>query len=137
MSAKRSRMEIESDSEGSDDDVGMEIDQLGNVNVNMELKGLSIEEEDFSGIKQLLCPLLPKSNVNVSGLTDDIIGQNFIGHIIKQVDERSEEANEEDPVLSISTIIPLNDQRPDKIKIIILYYYYLVIVSKLKKNQFL
>ena len=53
----------------------MEIDQLGNVNVNMELKGLSIEEEDFSGIKQLLCPLLPKSNVNVSGLTDDIIGK--------------------------------------------------------------
>ena len=66
---------ISSDSEGSDDDVGMEIDQLGNVNVNMELKGLSIEEEDFSGIKQLLCPLLPKSNVNVSGLTDDIIGK--------------------------------------------------------------
>ena len=53
----------------------MEIDQLGNVNVYMELKGLSIEEEDFSGIKQLLCPLLPKSNVNVSGLTDDIIGK--------------------------------------------------------------
>ena len=53
----------------------MEIDQLENVNVNMELKGLSIEEEDFSGIKQLLCPLLPKSNVNVSGLTDDIIGK--------------------------------------------------------------
>lgn len=42
-----------------------------------------------------------------------ILGQNFIGHIIKQVDERSEEANEEDPVLSISTIVPLNEQRPD------------------------
>ena len=28
-----------SDSEGSDEDIGMEIDQLGNVNVQMELKG--------------------------------------------------------------------------------------------------
>ena len=85
----------------------MEIDELSGVNVNMELKGLSIEEEDYTGIRQLLIPLLPKSNMNLSELTDNIIGQNFIGHIIKQVDENTQEAADEDPVLSISTIIPL------------------------------
>lgn len=89
----------------------MEIDELGGVNVKMELKGLSIEEDDYTGIKQLLCPLLPKSNVNIAELTDNIIGQNFIGHIIKQVDARTEEANDDDPVLSISTIIPLKEQK--------------------------
>jgi hypothetical protein len=85
----------------------MEIGELGGQNVRMELKGLSIDEEDFMGIKQLLIPLLPKSNIIMSDVTDNIIGQNFVGHIIKQVDEQSEEANEEDPVLSVSTVLPL------------------------------
>merc|ERR1712048_83978 len=106
-------MNQESDENESseDEDIGMEIDELSGVNVNMELKGLSIEEEDYTGIRQLLIPLLPKSNMNLSELTDNIIGQNFIGHIIKQVDENTQEAADEDPVLSISTIIPLKDQK--------------------------
>jgi len=108
-------MERDSESENSsDEDIGMEIDELGGVNVKMELKGLSIEEEDFLGIKQLLVPMLPRSNVNISALTDTIIGQNFVGHIIKQVDERSEEAGEDDPVLSISTIVPLSGHEWEK-----------------------
>ena len=85
----------------------MEIDELGGINVKMELKGLSIEEDDYLGIRTLLGPLFPKSNLNLAEVTDNIISQNFIGHIIKQVDERSEEANDDDPVLSISTILPL------------------------------
>ena len=58
--------------------------------------------------------MLPRSNVNISSLTDTIIGQNFVGHIIKQVDERSEEAGEDDPVLSISTIVPLSGHEWEK-----------------------
>lgn len=117
-SAKRGRMDIEEDdrensenNNSSDEDIGMEIGELGGQNVRMELKGLSIDEEDFMGIKQLLIPLLPKSNIIMSDVTDNIIGQNFVGHIIKQVDEQSEEANEEDPVLSVSTVLPLGDQK--------------------------
>ena len=41
------------------------MDELQGVNVNMELKGLDIEEVDYHGIKQLLIPLLPSSGINL------------------------------------------------------------------------
>ena len=47
----------------------------------------------------------------MADVANDIIAQNFIGHIIKQVDPQTEEANDEDPVLSVSTILPLNNQK--------------------------
>ena len=43
----------------------MDMDELQGVNVNMELKGLDIEEVDYHGIKQLLMPLLPSSGINL------------------------------------------------------------------------
>ena len=114
------------DHDSSDDEVGMEMEDLADQKVPMELKGLSIEEDDYFGIKvqakssnelnsiyfqQLLLPLLPNSNVTLADVANDIIAQNFIGHIIKQVDPQTEEANDEDPVLSVSTILPLNNQK--------------------------
>lgn len=57
-----------------------------------------------------MLPILPNSNVTLADVANDIIAQNFIGHIIKQVDPQTEEANDEDPVLSISTILPLKNQ---------------------------
>ena len=59
----------------------------------------------------MLLPILPNSNVTLADVANDIIAQNFIGHIIKQVDPQTEEANDEDPVLSISTILPLKNQK--------------------------
>merc|ERR1719516_73436 len=76
----------------------------------MELKGLDIEEVDYHGIKQLLMPLLPKSGINLADVTNDIIGANFVGHVIKQVDEVNQFADDEDPVLSITTMVPLGKQ---------------------------
>ena len=46
----------------------MDISDLAGVAVNMELKGLSIEEVDYHGIKQLLTPLLPSSGINLGTL---------------------------------------------------------------------
>lgn len=54
MSAKRSRMmdtDVAEDHDSSDDEVGMEIEDLKDQKVPMELKGLSIEEDDYFGIK--------------------------------------------------------------------------------------
>lgn len=54
MSAKRSRMmdtDVAEDHDSSDDEVGMEIEDLKDQQVPMELKGLSIEEDDYFGIK--------------------------------------------------------------------------------------
>jgi len=103
--------DVAEDHDSSDDEVGMEIEDLKDQKVPMELKGLSIEEDDYFGIKQLLLPILPNSNVTLADVANDIIAQNFIGHIIKQVDPQTEEANDEDPVLSISTILPLKNQK--------------------------
>ena len=85
----------------------MDINDLENVKFNMELKGLPIEEVDYHGIKQLLAPLLPASGMNLAEVADDIIKQNFIGHVIKQVDEVNQFADDEDPVLSVTTVLPL------------------------------
>lgn len=85
----------------------MDINDLENVKFNMELKGLPIEEVDYHGIKQLLAPLLPSSGMNLAEVSDDIIKQNFIGHVIKQVDEVNQFADDEDPVLSLTTLLPL------------------------------
>ena len=43
----------------------MDVSDLARVAVNMELKGLSIEEVDYHGIKQLLMGLLPSSGINL------------------------------------------------------------------------
>ena len=85
----------------------MDINDLENVKFNMELKGLPIEEVDYDGIKQLLAPLLPACGLNLAEIADDIIKQNFIGHVIKQVDEVNQFADDEDPVLSLTTMLPL------------------------------
>lgn len=39
------------DHDSSDDEVGMEMEDLADQKVPMELKGLSIEEDDYFGIK--------------------------------------------------------------------------------------
>merc|ERR1712141_875983 len=111
MEAKRGRMDDRiSDSESEDEDLDMDVSDLAGVAVNMELKGLDIEEVDYHGIKQLLIGLLPSSQINLAALTDDIISNNFVGHVIKQVDEVNQFADDDDPVLSLTTCIPLNSK---------------------------
>jgi len=110
--AKRGRMDdrMGEESSSEEEDFDMDMDELKGVNVNMELKGLDIEEVDYHGIKQLLMPLLPSSGINLADITNDIIGANFVGHVIKQVDEVNQFADDEDPVLSITTMVPLGKQ---------------------------
>ena len=43
--------DVAEDHDSSDDEVGMEIEDLKDQKVPMELKGLSIEEDDYFGIK--------------------------------------------------------------------------------------
>jgi len=109
MEAKRSRVDDDrmNEDSSSEDEMDMNIDDLENVKFNMELKGLPIEEVDYDGIKQLLAPLLPASGMNLAEVAGDIIKQNFIGHVIKQVDEVNQFADDDDPVLSVSTVLPL------------------------------
>merc|ERR1719378_1968374 len=84
------------------------------MNVNFDAQ--TATDADFHGIKRLLQQLFLKANVNLSALTDVILGQNHVGSVIKQapLDEDDEEEEEDemesdavDEVFGISTVINL------------------------------
>jgi len=58
----------------------------------------------------LIPTLWSSPNPATAALTDDIISNNFVGHVIKQVDEVNQFADDDDPVLSLTTCIPLNSK---------------------------
>merc|ERR1712025_67531 len=83
------------------------------MNVNFDAQ--TATDSDFHGIKRLLQQLFLKANVNLSALTDVILGQNHVGSVIKQapLDEDDDEEEDEmesdavDEVFGISTVINL------------------------------
>merc|ERR1712168_917519 len=83
------------------------------MNVNFDAQ--TATDSDFHGIKRLLQQLFLKANVNLSALTDVILGQNHVGSVIKQapLDEDDEEEEDEmesdavNEVFGISTVINL------------------------------
>merc|ERR1711942_424726 len=81
------------------------------------------EDDDFHGIKRLLQQLFLKANVNLSALTDVILGQNHVGSVIKQapLDEDDEddddmERDAVDEVFGISTVINLTSRLTNEAK---------------------
>lgn len=62
----------------------------------MDFEGRNPIDTDFDGIKQLLKQLFLKAQVNISELTDIIIGQNYIGSVIKQCWDDEMDSEEED-----------------------------------------
>lgn len=108
--------EEEEEEEEEDDAMGFE------MNVNFDAQ--TATDTDFHGIKRLLQQLFLKTNVNLSALTDMILGQNHVGSVIKQAPADEEEEEEEDEmetddveqVFGISTVINLT-QRLTKPKV--------------------
>merc|ERR1711931_618278 len=85
------------------------------MNVNFDAQ--TATDADFHGIKRLVQQLFLKANVNLSALTDVILGQNHVGSVIKQApfdDEEEEEDEMEsdavDEVFGISTVINLTQR---------------------------
>merc|ERR1719419_1272195 len=85
------------------------------MNVNFDAQTAS--DTDFQGIKRLLQQLFLKANVNLSALTDVILGQNHVGSVIKQAPMEEEEEEEDemetdsvDEVFGISTVINLTQR---------------------------
>jgi len=97
------------DEEEEDDALGLQ------MNVNFDAQTAS--DTDFQGIKRLLQQLFLKANVNLSALTDVILGQNHVGSVIKQAPMEEEEEEEDemetdsvDEVFGISTVINLTQR---------------------------
>merc|ERR1712126_51801 len=108
-------VEDEEDEEEEDDAMGVE------MNVNFDAQ--TATDADFHGIKRLLQQLFLKANVNLSALTDVILGQNHVGSVIKQAPLDEEEEDEEDEmetdadeVFGISTVINLTQRLTNESK---------------------
>jgi len=110
--------EYESDEEFEDgEEDGEEEDDAMGVEMNVNFDAQTATDADFHGIKRLLQQLFLKANVNLSALTDVILGQNHVGSVIKQApfdDEEEEEDEMEsdavDEVFGISTVINLTQR---------------------------
>jgi len=113
--------EYDSD-EVEDEDEEEEDDAMG-VEMNVNFDAQTATDADFHGIKRLLHQLFLKANVNLSSLTDVILGQNHVGSVIKQAPLDEEEEDEEDEmetdadeVFGISTVINLTQRLTNESK---------------------
>ncbi|XP_045030779.1 BRCA2 and CDKN1A-interacting protein isoform X2 [Daphnia magna] len=107
----------EEEDDSQDEEMGEE-EQLGENDreIQVEFAGQSPIAEDFHGIKSLLHQLFLKAHINLSGLTELIIQQNYIGSILQQcVDNEDidgeEEANSEDEVFGVTSVINLSHHK--------------------------
>jgi len=105
----------EEEEEEEDDAMGFE------MNVNFDAQ--TATDTDFHGIKRLLQQLFLKANIDLSAVTDVILGQNHVGSVIKQapLDEEEEEDDEMETdnveeVFGISTVINLTQRLTDESK---------------------
>merc|ERR1712142_648848 len=114
--------EYDSEEEIDDEDDDGDDEAMG-VEMNVNFDAQTATDADFHGIKRLLQQLFLKANVNLSALTDVILGQNHVGSVIKQapMDEEEEEDDEMETdnveeVFGISTVINLTQRLTDESK---------------------
>nr|XP_002126595.1 protein BCCIP homolog isoform X1 [Ciona intestinalis]XP_026690839.1 protein BCCIP homolog isoform X1 [Ciona intestinalis] len=100
--------DVSSSDEGED---GMMMVEDGEK-VDVDFEGFPLSDSDFDGIRQLLTQLLSSSvDINLSKLTESLIGQNFVGTVLKQSETGSEAASpEEDEVFALVTCLPIIPQ---------------------------
>ncbi|KAK3889327.1 hypothetical protein Pcinc_006677 [Petrolisthes cinctipes] len=97
----------------------MEQDELIGQNINVDFEGFPASDSDFHGIKRLLQQSFRGLEVNFSGIADTIIGQNYVGSVIKQVGDDDEEEDEDDDddndqVFGVTTIINLTSRKDEE-----------------------
>ncbi|CAH2230535.1 jg8863 [Pararge aegeria aegeria] len=127
MSNKRNKEVINQESESDDEqDSGSEKDSdfdsdgnfVGDKELQADFEGRNPEDCDFHGIKQLLRQLFLKSNVELGGLAQIIISQNYIGSVVKQclddgLDDDDDEDDGSDGVFGITTVINITKRKEE------------------------
>lgn len=88
------------------DEQGMEL--------QVDFEGRNPQDPDFHGIKTLLQQLFLKAHIDLAGLTELIICQNYVGSVIKQSDNVDEidDVDEDDDVndvFGITTVVNLSN----------------------------
>ena len=88
------------------------------MEIQVDFEGRNPQDPDFHGIKTLLHQLFLKAHVDLSNLTDLIIGQNYVGSVVKQSQE-DEGSDDEDDVFGITTVINISYRQVRILKCII------------------
>ncbi|XP_063834549.1 protein BCCIP homolog [Ostrinia nubilalis] len=128
MSNKRNKdiEQVESESEeeqesGSEKDSDFDSDgnYIGDKELQADFEGRNPEDCDFHGIKQLLRQLFLKSDVDLGGLAEIIISQNYVGSVVKQCLDNGQEDDDDDDdgsdgVFGITTIINITKRKEEK-----------------------
>lgn len=85
------------------------------MELQVDFEGRNPQDPDFHGIKTLLQQLFLKAHVDLTGLTELIIYQNYVGSVIKQsenVDEAEDDDDDDDDVndvFGITTVINISN----------------------------
>ncbi|XP_076044993.1 protein BCCIP homolog [Oratosquilla oratoria] len=107
----------------SESDEEMEQDEMIGSKIDVDFEGFRAEDNDFHGIKQLIQMTFRGLDVDLSGIADTIISQNYVGSVIKQVsdemdedeEEEEEEAGEDElqQVFGVTTVINLTSRKDE------------------------
>ncbi|KAL7302238.1 hypothetical protein TKK_0004911 [Trichogramma kaykai] len=127
MSApKRREIDYEEDSDSSSElseNAEMEAEDIEDEDENEEgevmvdFEGRNPIDSDFHGIKNLLQQLFLKAHIDLSGLTNYIISQNFIGSVVTQsMDDVMEDDDDDDEVniFGVTTVVNISDRREEQ-----------------------
>lgn len=79
----------------------------------VDFEGRNPQDPDYHGIKTLLQQLFLKAHIDLGGLTDLIISQNYVGSVVKQSEEIDESDDEDsiNDVFGITTVINVSDKQ--------------------------
>jgi len=112
---KRAMDMEESDSGASEGGADSDAEADLKEEIQVDFEGRSPVDSDYHGIKQLLQQLFLKAHINISDLADLIIGQNFIGSVVKQSDVDEEDDDDDDDsqlnVFGVTTVVNITEKK--------------------------
>ncbi|XP_078048863.1 protein BCCIP homolog isoform X1 [Augochlora pura] len=81
------------------------------MEIQVDFEGRNPLDPDYHGVKTLLQQLFLKAHIDLGGLTDLIISQNYVGSVVKQSDDIEDSDDEEsdiNDVFGVTTVINLS-----------------------------
>ncbi|XP_076667848.1 protein BCCIP homolog [Andrena cerasifolii] len=106
----RSSDDEDHSSSNSEDNERNVIEEQG-MEIQVDFEGRNPLDPDYHGIKTLLQQLFLKAHIDLGGLTDMIISQNYVGSVVKQsedLEESDDEDNDINDVFGVTTVINLS-----------------------------
>lgn len=107
------RQNLRDDDEDNGEDEEFEIASEQGMEFQVDFEGRNPQDPDYHGIKTLLQQLFLKAHIDLGGLTDLIISQNYVGSVVKQSEEIDESDDEDsiNDVFGITTVINVSDKQ--------------------------